>query len=47
MPQAADGTVPGLAFESGLYRSYVAGQPNDIIYQGPMIAGPTRASVGG
>jgi hypothetical protein len=46
MPQAADGTVPGLAFESGLYRSYEAGQPNDIIYQGPMIAGPTRASVG-
>ena len=43
----ADGYVPGVAFETGLYRHFVSGQPNDIIYDGAMIAGPTRASVGG
>jgi hypothetical protein len=46
---AADGFVPGCGFEGGLYRNtgLEPNSPNEFLYQGPMVAGPTRASVGG
>jgi hypothetical protein len=47
--QASDGVVPGCAYEGGIYRNtgLEPNSPNEFLYQGPMVAGPTRASVGG
>lgn len=50
----SDGSVPGISFQAGMYRSYpyYAGRSTDTtnenehVYIGPMLAGPTRESVG-
>lgn len=54
MFQRSDGVVPAISFQAGLYRSYPfyegrgtdTTDENEHVYIGPMLAGPTRASVG-
>lgn len=43
---AQDGFVPGLGYQSGLYRSFTSGEANETVYIAAMVSGPTRASVG-
>lgn len=52
--QKSDGSVPGISFQAGMYRNYPTWgghttnttNQNEHVYIGPMLAGPTRASVG-
>jgi len=46
LTQAGDGTTPGIAYEAGLYRASIDTSSNETVYVGPMVAGPTRTSVG-
>lgn len=54
MFQKSDGSVPGLSFQAGMYRNFPAWggnttsttNANEHIYIGPLLTGPTRASVG-
>jgi hypothetical protein len=49
-----DGTTPGISFQAGMYRNFPTWggnvtnttDENEHVYIGPMLAGPTRASVG-